>query len=634
MKKTISIVLIAALIILNSAAVAFAGDVYTVQPGDKLWKIAQKYDISWQALAEHNSLKNPDLIFPNQKLNIPDRAAAPAEKPATPVEKPTAPAVQPAVPAAGADDKADYEGRPVAAAPTGTYVGKDNNGVAEFLGIRYAAPIERWKAPKDVTTTGGSIIEAAEWGPSCIQPYDDVEIASQWKQDEDCLTLNVWTKDLKTTNKPVMVFIHGGGATQGGSYDPLYDGEEFIRNLGNGEDAVLVTINYRLGIFGSLDLSALDGYTQDYQEAVNLAILDQIQALKWVSGNIGAWGGDSRNVTVFGQSAGGGAICTLLTMPEATQYFQKAILESGILFNRQCSPEKLKENSRAVFDTLGVTSIDELMAISDDKIYENYIDTIFDEVSLQQRVADGAIIPEDGWNALVGGSARGIQIMIGTTDGEYDFYATDWDNFPNAITDPDYIWGKIEKSKESKGDVSTVLSPVGYPEAVKEYLALGKDQVKRMQDLYNDIHYRQGSIYVAETLSKYTDVYMYYWTWAPEPQDVIELMGEAAEVSPYGRAMHCMDLVFVFGTTAEGYPELAGPGDKIPKKLVEQTQAAYYAFARAGDPNNALIPTWKTYNPDTRYTMVIGGDGAWQLVGDPRSEDRIILDQIRPLTEK
>lgn len=667
MKRIPSMLLIAMLIVLGCVTISFAEQTYIVKQGDNLWEIAQKYNVSWKTLSDHNKLINPNLIFPNQKLTIP---AKPGEAEFSQksyyvkkgdklweiskkynisldalikfnnIKNPNQiyisqeikiPNIENETPKPNNDIDNDSI---IVSAKTGTYKGQKNKGVAEFLGIRYAAPIERWKAAKDVLTTSKDIIDATEWGASCIQPYDEVEIASQWDLDEDCLTLNIWTRDSNKKNKPVMMFIHGGGATQGGTYDPLYHGDDYIRNLPVAEDAVFITINYRLGIFGSLDLSILDGYSKDYDNAINLAILDQVQALKWINENVEAWGGDPENVTIFGQSAGGGAVCTLLTMPQATQYFNKAIIESGMIFNRQCTPEKLKENSKKVYEILQVNSVEELMKLSGDEIYDKYIDKIFKEVSLQQRVADGKIIPLDGWNALVDGSAKDIKIMIGCTDGEYDFYSTDWDDFPKPIRNPDYIWAKIKGSKESKGNASTVLSPVDYPDVVKEYMALDVDQVKRMQDLYNDIHYRQGSIYVAEALSKYTDVYMYYWTWAPDPEVVIELMGEDAEVSPFSRAMHCMDLVFVFGTIEEGYPELAGPGDLLPSLLVDQTQAAYYNFAKTGNPNNKLIPEWKPYNTDTRYTMVISGDDEWQLESDIRSEDRIILNKIRPLTEK
>jgi para-nitrobenzyl esterase len=516
-----------------------------------------------------------------------------------------------------------------AVAPTGTYIGHDNDGITEFLGVRYAAPIERWKAPTDVTTTSEDIIEASEWGPSCIQPDDEVELASKWIQSEDCLHLNIWTKDIATTGKPVMVFIHGGGAWQGGTWDPLYNGEHFVRNLPDEEDVVMVTINYRLGIFGSLNFSSLEGYTDEYADAVNLAILDQIQSLKWINENIEAFGGDPNNVTMFGQSAGGGAICTLMAIPEANQYFHKAILESGVIFNRQISLERSLENSNRVFEILGVSSVEELLAISDKDIQDNYVYDIWRAVGTPQRVADGRIIPLDCWKELNSGVAKDIVVMIGSTDGEYDFLATDWDNFPHAIEDPEYIWQRIERSRNNGGGSAAVWSVVDHPDIVEEYLALGEDRVMRMMDLYNDTMYRQPSIFIAEALSQWNqNVYMYYWTWAPDVQLVIDLEGDAAEVSPYGRAMHCMELVFVFGTLEDGYPELAGPEEALPIELMEKAQSTWYAFAKTGNPNNEHIPTWEPYNSSSRMTMFMGEE--WELVSDPRPEDRNVLNQLRP----
>ena len=529
---------------------------------------------------------------------------------------------------APADDEATAE-KYTAIAPSGTYVGHDNDGVTEFLGIRYAAPIERWKAPTDVTTTMEDIIEASEWGPSCIQPDDEVEVASKWEQSEDCLQLNIWTKDIATIGKPVLVFIHGGGAWQGGTWDPLYDGEHFVRNLPQSEDAVMVTINYRLGIFGSLNLSQLDGYSDEYADAVNLAILDQIQALKWINENIEAFGGDPNNVTMFGQSAGGGATCTLMAIPEANQYFHKAILESGVIFNRQISVEKSMENAQIVFDILGVTSVEELMDISDKQIQNDFIADIMSAVGTPQRVADGRIVPLDCWSALNSGVAKDIDVMIGTTNGEYDFLATDWDNFPDAIEDPDYIWQRIVRSRNSGGGSAAVWSVVDYPDVVEEYLALGDDPVMRMMDLYNDSMYRQPSIYIAQALSRWNpNLYMYCWTWAPEARLVIELEGDAAEVSPFGRAMHCMELIFVFGTLEDGSPELGVPGEAMPTELMQKSQATWYAFALTGNPNNELIPTWEAYNSTSRLTMLM--DEEWEIVSDPRAQDRIVLDQVQP----
>ena len=286
-------------------------------------------------------------------------------------------------------------------ADTGTYMGHDNDGVQEFLGISYADPVGKWEVPKMVSTTSDDEVICDEWGPSCYQVDDDVEVASTWEQSHDCLDLNVWTKDVATEKKPVIVFIHGGGGWQGGTYDPCYDGEFFIRNLAEGEDAVLVSFNYRLGIFGSLNLSSLEGYdAETYADAINLATLDQELALKWVNENIASFGGDPENVTLMGQSFGAGSACTLLTIPEANQYFQHIILESGNIFNRQISLEKSEENSKKVFDILGVSSIDELMNLTDEQIMKKY-DQIDEELHHPHRVADGKVIPLNGYLSLI-----------------------------------------------------------------------------------------------------------------------------------------------------------------------------------------------------------------------------------------
>lgn len=517
-------------------------------------------------------------------------------------------------------------------ANTGTYIGHDNDGVQEFLGISYAAPVDKWKAPTAPETTAEDVIECDEWGPSCFQIADDVEVASSWEQDYDCLDLNVWTRDVTAEKKPVIVFIHGGGGWQGGTYDPCYDGEFFVRNLAEGEDCVMVSFNYRLGIFGSLNFSGLEGYSEEeYGDAINLATLDQEQALKWVNENIEAFGGDPENVTLMGQSFGAGSACTLLTIPEANQYFQHIILESGNIFNRQVSIEKSEENAEKVFDILGVKTVDELLAVSDDELMAKY-EEIDEELHHPHRVADGNVIPLDGYQALKDGVAKDIDVMIGTVSGEYDFEAIDWDNsISEPLEDPAWIEEYLGIMQDRAGDAIVKWSPLGHDEVIDEYLAQDKDQVKRWMDLFNDSHYRQTGIFIAEALaSAGSDVYMYYWEWAPDKEAVLEAEGDSAEVSPWGRPMHCMEQILVFGCVDEGYPELAGPAEGIPEELIESTQLTWYSFAKTGDPNNDLISEWKTYNTDTRETMNIGADASWKLVQDPRAEDRKILDKIRP----
>ena len=531
----------------------------------------------------------------------------------------------------GSSKDADANGTdaPQVVAPNGTYTGNLDDGVQEFLGIRYAASVERWKAPKDVTTTSDDKINATQWGPCCMMPWDDVEISSQGELSEDCLNLNIWTKDVAIKGKPVIVFLHGQ-AEYGGSHDPLYYGDTFARNLPKGEDVVYVTINYRNNIFGSMDLSALKGYTDEYKDSVNVWALDQTQALKWINKNIKAFGGDPDNVTLQGQSSGGMSAVYLMSMPEATQYFQKAIIESGAPFVSQMTSEKKIESSQKAFSIMGVSSMDEILALSDSEIRDKYMKKIFEECDVKERVTDGRVISATWWDDIRNGAAKNIKLMIGGTNGENDWIVRDFDT-GKVLTDESVVWDRIVERLANRGNAKYLLTPVGHEDVIKNVLALSDDKVRKMADIENEMTYTQGSEYIAEAQSKWNDVYLYYWTFAPDPQSVKDFKGADAETSPYGRALHCMDLIFAFGNTEDGYSELSGDPSKLPEKLSPMTQATWYAFAKTGDPNNEMIPTWEKYNTDTMSTMVM--DAKWSLQNDPR-EDRAILEAIRPIGEE
>jgi para-nitrobenzyl esterase len=536
----------------------------------------------------------------------------------------------------GTGEREEASKNPVVTAPKGTYIGRYNNGIAEFLGIRYAAPIERWKPPKDVTSTSKNVIEAREWGPSCVQPYHHLEKASQLPLDEDCLTVNIWTKDLNIEKKPVMVFIHGGSYVWGGTNDPLYDGEYFVRNLDNNEDVVMVTINYRLGMFGCLDLSVLEGYTEEYRESLGLWLLDQEQALKWIHENIGAFGGDPGNVTIFGQSAGGMSVIYLMTEPEVKGLFHKAIVESGAHFFGLTTRELKAEASRNAFKIMGVSSLKEFLAVTPEELRNKYLDKISETVDFGPRVADGVVLSEDFWQRLKDGYASDIPLIIGATNGEMDQVAIDqedMEHFPAKTTDPGRILSMIKSHYEAIGLPQYAFSPLSNPHVIDEYLAAGDDPVKRMCDLFVDLSMAQGSIYTAEAQSEWNaHTYPYSWCWAPDVDYLVETMGNKALPSLFGRAQHCMDLYFVLGTYGRGYTELSGPAEGIPLSLVRHAIKTWYAFAKTGDPNNDLIPAWKPYNEDSRMAMLI--NKKWRLESDPRKEDRVILNQIRPLGER
>ena len=199
----------------------------------------------------------------------------------------------------------------------------DENGVRTWLGIPYAkSPVGklRWQLPQALEPSDKTF-DAKKFGFSSIQEDDKLEKASQNPQSEDCLTINIWTRSEKK-NLPVMVFIHGGSFMHGGSSDPTYSGTHIAKE----HDVIVVTFNYRLNIFGFMNLSTID---PAFEDSGHLGISDQIAALKWIKENIAEFGGNPDNVTIFGESAGSISCMLLSVTPAAKGLFQKAIPESG-----------------------------------------------------------------------------------------------------------------------------------------------------------------------------------------------------------------------------------------------------------------------------------------------------------------
>lgn len=520
---------------------------------------------------------------------------------------------------------------PTAAAATGTYIGHDNDGVQEFLGIRYGnfAP---WQPATDVETTTDDEIEAADWGKNCIQPYDETETASQDPCSQDCLFLNVWTKDTTTTDKPVIMFIHGGSYIWGGTSDPLYNGKNFVKNLPDGEDCVFVTINYRLSLFGGLDLTSLDGYTDDYKYSTELAKLDQTQALKWVNENIDAFGGDVDNVTIMGHSSGGAAVQMLYTSEDSNQYFNRAIQCSGVQTCTAMSEKQYAERSEQILDILGVKSIDELTALTDEEVQDKMTKLNENVDGFGNVVADGEVISKTWWEDLENGSAKDIDLMLGAVNGEEDWDSVDWDN---GVSDPvedyqpeyDLMMDNFETYKDTYGRINAESVTDAY---MAQAESEGQSKPMAINSLHNDINSAYVNTLIADIQSQYNpNTYVYYWEYAPDKDEVVEYNGDAASVSPWNRALHTMSVNFIFGNPL-GYEAQTGDPEKMDMNLSAQMQSAIYNFAKSGDPNNDLISEWKAYSADDPETMVIGLDKSWTSQKDYRASLLNILAPIKP----
>ena len=238
---------------------------------------------------------------------------------------------------------------------------RDANGILAFKGIPYAQPPVgdlRWRSPRPATPWQGAI-NATQFGYTCWTS-DLTEEPAFTPLSEDCLTLNIWTGAVSSTEKrPVMVWIYGGGFQFGGTATPVYNGENFAK-LG----VVLVTVNYRLGVFGFLAHPELD---LEGSFSGNFGLQDQLFALKWVRANIAAFGGDPEDITLFGESAGAMSMGLLMSSPLAAGLFQKTILESGAYLDSEHGdlPTFIEARERGVAYQLsfGATSIDELRAL-------------------------------------------------------------------------------------------------------------------------------------------------------------------------------------------------------------------------------------------------------------------------------
>ena len=250
----------------------------------------------------------------------------------------------------------------------GTFIGTRKDGLLIFRGIPFACPPvgeRRWKKPLPAPESDG-VFEAKYNGRSPVQTEWPTERASYYPQGEDCLYLNVWTAPEPVgEGKTVMVFIHGGSYGWGGTADPLYDGENLVRAH---PEVVLVTIAYRIGITGFVDFSSVPG-GEEFPDAPNLGLWDQIEALRWIRRNIAAFGGDPEKVTVFGESAGGGSVSLLPFIPEAKGLFRRVIAESGSVALTY-SKEECLDFTRRLMKAAGAESMQDLMLLTEAELMQ------------------------------------------------------------------------------------------------------------------------------------------------------------------------------------------------------------------------------------------------------------------------
>ena len=457
----------------------------------------------------------------------------------------------------------------------GVFVPKVMDMVRIFKGIPFALPPigeRRWKKPVPVPESD-DIYEAYYNGKSPIQTVIDSERSSYYPQSEDCLYLNVWVNDAcKDTNKPIMVFIHGGAYGWGGTVDPLYDGFNFIKLH---PEVILITIAYRVGLFGFVDLSYLKGGEQ-FEDAPNLGIYDQIEALRWIQKNGEAFGGDINNVTIFGESAGGGSVSILPLIDEAKGLFHRVIAESGSL-----ALTYAKDECKAFTDKLikasGKDSMDKLMKLTTEELAK--INEGLNEAN-NFPMRDGKLIPIDPYEPYLQGKTKDIDMILGTNANELYYWIGELGGLFN------YSAGMPVKYK---ADISKVKKED--KKFIKDFMRIAKgNKIARITEFYNEIMFRLPAILQAEGHSENNgNVYMYYWK-------------EESKIPLY-KACHAVELAYVF----YNIDETIYTGEKADEELARMVSNMWVEFAKTGNPSLPDIK-WDKYDIKNRKTITFKKD--------------------------
>jgi len=487
---------------------------------------------------------------------------------------------------------------PIVELAPGKVRGSSEGPLLVLRGIPYARPPVgplRFGAPQPPQPWTG-VREATAFGSAPAQSAIDVEYVpgfSLWEgigaTSEDSLTLNVWTPG-RTGRRPVLVWLPGGAFLKGAGSQDLYDGS----TLAGRGDVVVVTANYRLGVFGFLGLD-------DERFAANAGLLDQVAVLEWVADHAAAFGGDPGNVTLMGESAGAMSVAALMTSPRAAGRFQRAVAQSGA-GRRLPSAGTAAELADRLLTRLGLDRgrAGDLFHMPTEQLVSAQVAVAVDvrRHDIGAGFApwiDGDVLTRQTVDGLAAGSAAGMPFLAGTTEHEMNLWRV---LDPGLRTlDEAGLAARVQRLVgEAAGDLVTAYR-VARPSA---------GAVELWQAIWTDREFRIPSLRAGEAQAKSAATFSYLFTW-PSP-------------APGIGACHAVDLPFVFGTLdSKGADAFAGSGPAA-EALATRVQDAWLAFARTGDPG------WPPYDTANRSTILFGE--TCEVVDDPKSSERQAWDGL------
>lgn len=480
----------------------------------------------------------------------------------------------------------------IAETRSGRVGGYLEEGIYTFKGIPYAKA-ERFMPPTAPDKWEG-IRSSRAYGPTCPQTKragwqsDEMAFSFNWDDGfagEDCLRVNVWTPGIADgKRRPVMVWLHGGGYSAGSGQElPSYDGA----NLARRGDVVVVTLNHRLNVLGFLDLS---DYGEKYAHSGNVGLIDLVAALQWVRDNIESFGGDASNVTIFGQSGGGGKVSTLLATPAAAGLFHKAIVQSGSML-RTMESEYSRRIGRATLRNLGIgaSEVDKIGSVPYERLLEAGEKAVAEVRAEAEKsgvssfmfgwapTVDGEVLPRQPFDPEAPAQSKDIPLIIGTT--RHEFSMTTYVPALRQATEEQAV-ELLRRRYGDRTDEFLEAFAAAYPDYDPKDL-IDFDGVFRPGAL------EQGRLKAAQ---QGAPVYMYLFCWESPVMDGIL------------RSTHCMEIPFVFDNVVR-HASMTGGGAEA-RALAAKMSDAWIHFARYGVPSAEGLPAWEPYDAERGATLL------------------------------